>query len=136
MTLEEGQSGVYDISIGPLRIRLLVIRNLANEPANAMLKLFSIVPEQIDFACQHYRPLSPHTTGIVDNLISMYRKEDNSMATTLEELNRKIRKELLETASVQERLKGLTAEERLKGLSPEEIAAYLRGLKKKKPKGK
>ncbi len=158
--LEGREPGVYDISVGPLRIRLIVIRDLPDEPANAMLKLFSIVPEQIEFACRHYRPVSPHTTGIVDNLISMYRKEDQSMATTLEELERKLRNEALASASVkdildavshdeilkelpteerlkglpaEERLKGLPAEERLKGISPEEIEAYLRELKKVKP---
>ena len=135
---------MYDINIGALRIRLLVIRNLPNEPANAMFKLFSIVPEQIEFACQHYRLMSQHTTGIVDHLIRMYRKEDKRMATTLEELNRKITKEALDSASVndlvkrltpEQRLDGLPAEERLKGLSPEEIEAYLRALKKQKSPG-
>jgi hypothetical protein len=134
--LEESQSGVYDISVGPLRIRLLVIRELPNQPANAMFKLFSVVPDQIEFACRTYRPSSPHTTGIVDNLISKYRKEDVRMATTIEELNRKLMKEAMEMASVDERLKGLTPKERLKGLSAEEIEAYLRALKKKKPKRK
>jgi hypothetical protein len=134
--LEESQSGVYDIKVGPLRIRLLAIRNLANDPANAMLKLFSIVPDQIDFACRHYRPLSPHTTGIVDQLISKYRKEDERMATTIEELNRKLMKEAMDMASVEDRLKGLTAEQILKRLSPEEIEAYLRASKKKKAKRK
>jgi hypothetical protein len=143
--LEESQAGVYDINIGPLGIRLLVIRNLANEPANAIFKLFSIVPDQVEFACRHYRPLSPHTTGIVDQLISKYRKEDKKMATTIEELNRKLMKEAMEMASVQERLRGVTAgeilkafphEEILKGLSPKEIEAYLRALKKKRPKRK
>ncbi len=134
--LEESQSGVYDIHIGSLRIRLLVIRDLPNKPANAMLKLFSIVPEQIEFACRNYHLLSPHTTGIVDQLISKYRKEDERMATTIEELNRKLMKEAMEMASVAERLKGLTTEQILKRLSPEEIEAYLRTLKKKKPKRK
>ena len=151
--LEESQPGVYDINIGPLQIRLLVVRNLADEPANAMLKLFSIVPEQIEFACRYYRPVSQHTTGIVDNLIRVYRKEDMSMASTLEELNQKILKEALETASIDDRLKGLspddrlkglTAEQilkrfspddRLKGLTTEEIEAYLRTLKNEKQKG-
>jgi len=160
VALEESQSGVYDINMGPLRIRLLVIRNLADDPVNAMLKLFSIVPDQIDFACQHYRPHSTDTTGIVDNLIRMYRKEDTKMATSLEELNRKIMKEAMEKATVddrlkglppeqvlkrfspeerlkglpaEERLKGLPTEERLKGLSPEEIEAFLRALREKGP---
>ena len=136
--LEECQAGVYDINVGSLRIRLLVIRDLPNEPANAMFKLFSIVPDQIEFACRHYRPLSPHTTGIVDKLISKYRKEDEKMATTVEELNRKLMKEAMELASVKDRLKGLTpkqlleeipAEEILKALPAEEIEAYLRKLK-------
>ena len=145
ISLEECQSGVYNIRVGPLRIRLLVIRDLANEPVNAMFKLFSIVPDQIEFACRHYHPLSPHTTGIVDRLISKYRKEDARMASTIEELNRKLMKEALEMASIDERLKGLPTEqivkrlsldERLKGLSADEIENYLRTLKKKKPKRK
>lgn len=139
VALEESQPGVYDIKVGGKAVRLLVIRQLAEQPANAMLKLFSLVPVQIDFACQHYRPFTHDITGIVDQLIVMYGKEDRNMATTLEELNRKIRKQMLESASVEERLKGLTpeqrleglpAEERLKGLSAEEIEAYLRTLKK------
>jgi hypothetical protein len=148
--LEEKQAGVYDINIGPSRIRLLVIRNLADEPTNAVLKLFSIVPKQIEFACQHYRPLHEHLSGIVAEMIRLYRKEDKFMATTLAELNRKFVEEAIETASVkdrlrgltpeqrleglpaEERLKGLPAEERLKGLSPEQIEAYLRSLKNEK----
>ena len=88
---------------------------------------YRIVPDQIEFACRNYRPLSTHTTGIVDRLIGKYRKEDEKMATTIEELNRKLMKEAMEMASVKDRLKGLTTEE---------IEAYLRALKKKKPKRK
>jgi hypothetical protein len=158
--LEEKQSGVYDIHVGTMQIRLVAIRHLVDEPANAILKLFSVVPAQIEYACEHYRPRSDNTTGIVDALIRMYRKEDGNMATTLEELNRKLLKEALEKASVhdrlsgltpeqrleglpaeerlkglpaEERLKGLPAEERLKGLSPDEIEAYLRELKNRRP---
>jgi hypothetical protein len=138
IALEESQTGVYDINVGTSRVRLLVIRNLADEPANAMLKLFSVVPDQIEYACEHYRPRSVDTTGIVGELIRIYRKEDGNMAKTLEELNRKLLKDALEKASVHDRLRGLTpeqrleglpAEERLKGLSPDEIEAYLRELK-------
>ena len=134
--LEEKQAGVYDMHIGPTRIRLVVIRDLADEPINAVLKLFSIVPKQIAFACEHYRPMHDHISGIVDALIRMYRKEDLDMISTLEEFKRKLMKEAMETASVEERLKGLTTEQILKRLSPEEIEAYLREIKKKKPKRK
>jgi hypothetical protein len=145
ITLEERQAGVYDINVGPLRIRLLVIRDLPNEPVNAMFKLFSIVPDQLEFACRQYQKMSSRTTGIVDNLIAKYRKEDPKMATTIEELNRKLMKEAMEMASVKDRLKGLTPEQRIEGLpaeeilkrlSAQEIEAYLRTLKKKKPRKK
>jgi hypothetical protein len=125
IALEEQQPGVYDILIGATRIRLLVIRNLADEPANAVLKLFSVVPKQVEFACRTYRPLHEHLTGIVMEMIRIYRKEDKAMAITLAELNRKARKETIAEASVEERLDGLSAEERLKGLPTEEI---LKGL--------
>jgi hypothetical protein len=145
---------VYDISIGALKIRLLVIRDLPDEPVNAMLKLFSIVPTQIAFASQNYRSISPHTTGIVDKLIRKYQKEDEKMATTIADLNRKLMKEAMEMASVKERLRGLTAEqllkempreellqaipaeERLKGIPPEVIEAYLRSLREKPSGGR
>jgi hypothetical protein len=83
--------------------------------------------------------------GIVDDLIRMYRKENKRMASTIEELNRKIIKEALETASPKDRVKGLTPAERFEGLSadellklvdPEDIEKYLRGLKRKKPRKK
>jgi len=143
--LEEKQAGIYDIHMGPTRVRLVVIRDLADEPINAVLKLFSIVPKQIEFACQHYRPMHGHITGIVDELIRMYRKEDLNMVSTLEELNRKLMKDALEKASVkdllkhlspEQRVEGLPAEDRLKGLTAADIEAYLRALKKQKPKGK
>ena len=112
---------MYDISVGALKIRLLVIRDLPNEPVNAMLKLFSIVPTQIAFACQHYRPISPHTTGIVDKLIHKYQKEDERMATTIADLNRKLMKEAMEMASVKDRLKGLSIQQRFEDLSTAEV---------------
>ena len=40
----------------------------------------------------------------------------------------------LEGLSIEERLYGLKLEERLAGLKPEEIVAYLRKLKKQKPR--
>ena len=123
--LEERQAGVYDISVGGLLIRVLVIRDLRNEPINAMLKLFSNVPAQIEFACEHYRKISHDTTGMVDEMIRLHQKEDKNMAKTLEELKQKWLREALESASVKDRLRGLTPEQRLEGLPAEE---RLKGL--------
>jgi hypothetical protein len=142
-TLEETQAGVYDINIGSTCIRLLVIRDLADKLPNAMLKLFSAVPKQIEFACEHYHPIHENLTGIVEGMISLYLKEDKQMAITLRELTRKALEEMplserlrgltpeqrMADLPAEERLKGLPAEERLKGLPAEEIEKYLRQLK-------
>jgi hypothetical protein len=76
------------------------------------------------------------------------------MATTIEELNRKLMKEALACASVADRLRGLTAreileefphdellermpiEERMKRLSVEQIEDYLRDLVMQKRRGR
>ncbi len=111
----------------------MVIRNLPNEPVKTMLKLFSIVPEQVEFACRNYRVRSPFTTGVVEDLIRMYQKEDVQMTKTLEDLVREVvvsapAKVRIEGLSVEEILKVVPHEEVLKGLSRKEVEAYLRKL--------
>jgi len=162
IAMENREPGVYDVHIGPLKIRVLVIRSLPGKPANAMLKLFSAVPAQIEYACRHYRILSQQTTGIVQGLINTYSKEDPSMASTMEEITRKIRNDALDTATLddflkrfpidhllknvpldqwlkgvppEDRLKGMPPEDRLKGLSPQEIDDLLRAIKKRNTTG-
>lgn len=139
MAMEEKGPGVYDVVCGPIRIRLLVIRNLENRPANAILELFSLVPDQIQYACRSYRPYSRHTTSIVENRIRKYREEDTKMATTLEDIHRKIIRE----TPIKQRLEGLTPKEIMevvpfgefvKDLPPEEIEKYLRKANKVKAK--
>ena len=106
-----------------------------------MLELFSIVPEQIQYACRTYRPYSQDTTSIVEKLIRQYRKEDVKMATTLNDIYRKILRE----APVKDRLEGLTSEdirkvmpleELLKGVSREEIEKHLKRTNQSKQKPK
>ncbi len=54
-TLVDREPGVYDINCGPLLVHILVIRDMRDSLVNAMLKLFSIVPSQIEFACHAYQ---------------------------------------------------------------------------------
>jgi hypothetical protein len=134
LPFEERAPGVYDVRCGPICFRLLVIRDLEPRPANAMLQLFSINPNQIEYGCEYYHPYHDHTSSIVEILIRKYRKEDPNMVRTLKEMHRK----LVKGAFVKERLEGLTAEqvlevipveEFLKTLSPEQIEKYVQKAK-------
>jgi uncharacterized protein (DUF433 family) len=138
LPFEECAHGVYDVKCGPIRIRLLVIRNLDPRPANAMLQLFSVNPEQIQYACEYYHPHHEHTSSIVGNLIRKYRKEDPNMVSTLKEMHRKLMKGVL----VEDRLDGLTPEQILEvfppekllnAMSPEQIEKYVQKAKAAKP---
>ncbi len=127
IALVRRQPGVYDIEWGSLTVRLLVIRELPEENANAMLMLFSVVPKQIEFACQQYQKTNPQSSGTIDELIRLYRREDEKMAVTFEDINRKVQQELLSRMSLEERLAGVSAEDRVRGLPRRELAkAFLR----------
>lgn len=123
--LVQRQAGVYDIECGPMTIRLLVIRELAVEIANAMLMLFSTVPSQIEFAWQRYRKLNQNSSGIIDEMIRIYRKENEKMAITLEEIDRNAKQRWLQNLTLEQRLAGISAEEIQKRVPAEEL---LRGM--------
>ena len=123
--LVQREPGVYDISWGAMTIRLLVIRELSAEVANAMLMLFSVQPDQIEFAWQRYRKINQHSSGIIDEMIRIYRKEDQVMAITLEEIDRRVKQEWLHSLTMEQRLAGVSAEEVLKRMPPFELAKAL-----------
>lgn len=115
------QAGVYDIQWGPLSIRLIVIRELPEADANAILLLFSQTTRQLKFAVGHYRTTNASASGLIDEMIRFYKKEDKPMAVTLADLNRIAKQRMLDEMTMEERLKGVPTEERLKGVPTEEI---------------
>ena len=116
------QAGVYDIEWGALTIRLIVIRELPEEDANTILLFFSKAASQVKFAVGHYRATNASASGLIDEMVRYYKKEDKQMAITLADLNRIAKQRMLEEMTTEERLKGVPTDERLKGVPKRELA--------------
>ena len=153
------QEGVYDCEWGTDLVRLIVLRELPLEDRNAVLQLFSAIPEQIRFARDHYRQRYINSSSLIQQLLIYYEKEGLAMPYTMEDFDREVKRGTLEKLTLQERkefvqeqppevrLEGLSPEVRLEGLSvdtrlegippqdilaklsPSEIEAYLKKLR-------
>jgi hypothetical protein len=137
--------GVYHCRFGTDVIRVVVVRQLAQEPHNAPLFLFSGSAEQVAYGARHYRQRSALTSTLLDQLLTRYEGEglpvytmedfkrdylmENLPRLTPEELAEAIRRVPAEQQLAV--LRHLLPEELLEGLSAEEIE---RLLKKRKPK--
>jgi len=130
--------GVYDLVVGALPVRLIVLDALAKQPRNAPWGLFAHAGDQIQYGFTHYQPRSSIGTFLRDQL-AVTRGLETAMAYTVEEFKHdamrdllddvlrdpKRRKTLLDRLVEEDRLRELAPEERLRGLAPEE---RLRGL--------
>jgi hypothetical protein len=153
----ELRPGIYECRRGTDAIRVLVLRQLPQNPHNALWHLFSAAPAQVGFGVREYQQHSAETSTLLYELFKGYLKEGLAVPYTLadfrrdfriefirEDLTPEERRELLATVSPEERLKGLPPEERLKGLPPEErlkglsaeeIERYLKRLKAEQSAG-
>ena len=139
--------GVYDLVVGALPVRLIVLDTLAKQPHNAPWGLFAHASDQTQYGFTHYQPRSRIGIFLRDQLAATGGLE-TAMAYTVEEFERDAMRDLLEDVlrdpkhlktfldrlveedrlrelAPEERLRGLAPEERLRGLAPEE---RLRGL--------
>lgn len=129
LPLLEVQPGVYDCPWGTKVIRVLVLHQLPLEEHNALLLLFSALPQQVAYAVEHYQKQSPETSTLIDQLLARYGTEGITMPKTLEEFRQYYLREHVHELPPEERLKGLSPEERLQGLTDEEIQTLLKRLK-------
>jgi len=127
------QPGVYECRCLTDVVRVIVLHQLPLAEHNALLLLFSALPEQVRYAAAHYRRRSPETSTLLDLLFTRYREEGVDMGMTMEEFRKHYLRYNLKDLTPKERLEGLTPEERLKGLSQEEIENYLKRLKNGSP---
>ena len=124
------REGVYEVPVGTLGIRVVVVNRLPQEEQNARLLVFSPQMELLQYGKAHYRPCSPETSTLLYQLFKAY-SEDPDMAEQLKEFVRQSIDELLRSLPAKERLKGLSPEERLEGLSPEELRAALEAVQRR-----
>jgi hypothetical protein len=116
---------------------VVVAGELAREPHNAPLHLFSAAPDLVGFGGRAYQRHSPNTSGLLVQLFEGLQAEGFPMPYTMEDFQRQFVKEhfakltpqeqeeVLQSLSPEARLAGLSPEARLAGLSPE---ARLAGL--------
>ena len=122
LPLVKRQAGVYDIEWGSLTIRLIAIRELPTDDANTILLLFSQATNQLEFAVSHFRKKKDDASGIIDQMIRFYKKEDKKMAVTLADLNRLAKQRMLEEMTLRQRLEGISTKEVLKHIPRRELA--------------
>jgi hypothetical protein len=126
-------------------VRVIVAGELAREPHNAPLHLFSASAELLAFGRGTYQPRSEETSLVLRQLFARLQGEGVVMSFTMEdfihqyikehfkELTPEERKEALQTLPPEERLAALSAEERLAGLPAEQIRQYLEQLTAARP---
>ncbi|OQX02734.1 MAG: hypothetical protein BWK80_57250 [Desulfobacteraceae bacterium IS3] len=147
--------GIYDVTYGLRKIRIIVTSRISEKKRNAPWLLFSGIPEKVRYGAEHYTGNLGEMSSIMNQLFVKYKAEgvvavpytieDYRRDYVLEYLDRLTPAEILKRFSADDRLKGLSSDDRLKGLSadellkrlsPEEIKAYLKKLKRKKKSGK
>jgi hypothetical protein len=123
--------GVYRCRFGTDVIRIVVVRQLAEEPHNAPLFLFSGSPEQVLYGASHYRLRSESTSTLLYQLLASYQGEGLPMPYTMEDFKRDFIKEHLH-----EFLQDLTPQQReelLRAVPTEEIERVLEKRKAERP---
>ena len=142
-------TGVYDVRWGVRNVRIIVLSRIARTGKNAPWLMFSAVSDKVAFGAARYRWNSP-VSGIINKLFKKYQSEGVVMPYTIEDFQREVKEEVLQSLTEEDidrllkslepadRLKGLRPEDRLKGLRPddrlrgltaEEIEDYLKKLK-------
>jgi hypothetical protein len=113
------RDGVFEVRLGIVTIRVIVVNRLPQEERNARLLVFSPQVELLRYGQEHYRPSSPETSTLLYQLFKMYR-EDPNMVEELKDFVRRTMAEMLKELPPEKRLEGLSPKQRLEGLSPDE----------------
>jgi hypothetical protein len=129
-------AGVYEIAFLRLSVRIVVPREVARTPRNALWHLLSGDPELVRFGMEHYEARDAELYNILNDLRETYAMEGWEMPYTKEDYKREVARELFQKMPPSERrelLDQLPAGERLSGLSAEQIESYLKELRRQQP---
>jgi hypothetical protein len=141
--LEEISEGVYNLRVLSLNIRIVVANSLPETEENAMLQLFSASRNIVLNAQRRYRRKSQTTSGLLNELLTLYQDEElmKTIAEELQEIDERVAmrvlpkifpkilpqllpqvptQQILDLVPHDQLLKGLTTEERLKDVPMED----------------
>jgi hypothetical protein len=122
--------GVYELSLGVITIKVIVLSKIEKKEHNALWLLFSGEPEKISYGASNWQDKSEEINAILNQLFTNYQMEGVNMPYTMEQFKQDTAMEYLHLLSpaqvlshfsVEDLLKGLPAEERLRGLPAEEV---------------
>ena len=126
--------GVYELDLLDLVIRIIVPRETAKTPRNALWHLLSADPELVRYGMEHYQSRDAELYNILNDLRETYAMEGLEVPYTKEDYKREVARELFQKMRPSERrelLQGLPPSERrelLQGLSPSERQELFQGL--------
>ena len=90
------QPGVYELMVGTLPVRLIVLDGLAQHPRNAPWGMFAHARTQTRYGLTHYRPRSDLGRFLRNQLAIGAGLEEIDMAYTVEDFRREAVKDLLD----------------------------------------
>lgn len=138
--LTEILPGVYQVQWGDQTIRIIVAGELNEEQHNAMIHLFSVNQQRLQYAVEEYRQFSPQSSTLIQQLLQQLGREGITLPYTMEDFLRESKEKLIKELTPEERqrivqelppeeiLKQVSHQDLLKGMSLEEIREYLRQL--------
>jgi len=118
--LELFKQGVYEMSWGSRRIRIIVLSEVPQIERNAVWQMFSAIPENVQYGAAQYQWRRSNHSKAINKLFEHYRVEGIAMPYTWDDFERDIKEEVLAKLTPEERLDGLPLEELLKHVPPKE----------------
>ncbi len=119
--LDAAKPGVYDLEVGHIPIRAIVLSEIRATDANRVWNIFSGRENLLRAAARTYRPKLSDTSTVLDRLFLFYRMEGLNMPYTIEEFYKETLPEFLAKIPPEERLKGMSPEDLVKSLSVEQL---------------
>ncbi len=121
------KQGVYDFTWGVRTVRTIVAGRVAKVKRNLPWLLFSAAPKKVMYGLRNYQ-WKTAASRVANRLLENYIEEGVFMTYTLEDFDREIKDEVLQSLTdedIENLLKKLGTEKRLRGLTPEEILKVL-----------
>ena len=123
--------GVYEITWGSQRVRVIVLNAIATHPRNLPWELFASEQERFQQGVVHFRARSSSGSrdghwALLERLHLVHLTEGMVMAYDMKEFLRETKEMMLAQMPIDDRLRGLNAEEVIGHFKPEEVLGHFK----------
>ena len=122
------QEGVYDIDLGTISIRLLVLSQMPQHQKNALWQAFSAKGERVAYGLAHFPHNSPEWRSLLHRLYQIYQLEGVPMTYTMEDIMRDNVRHglpLLSPKDFNDVIQSLPKDRVIKTFAPEDLVQYI-----------